>query len=148
VTSAARLPQAYKGERLGLPESGPDSLGSTGPRVVAYIVDAIASAFVAAAFVAILRPHHDGDTASHFPGTWSLIPFALDYLVGLVLGGRTLGMYLLGLRVIRVERPGRISVLTAAARTALLIVLVPAIIWDRDGRGLHDRLTSTAVVRA
>ena len=38
--------------------------------------------------------------------------------------------------------PGR-----AVARTVLLVMLLPAVIWDRDGRGLHDRLTDTAVVR-
>jgi uncharacterized RDD family membrane protein YckC len=39
--------------------------------------------------------------------------------------------------------PGR-----AVIRTALLSLLLPAVIFDRDGRGLHDRLTDTAVVRA
>jgi hypothetical protein len=28
------------------------------------------------------------------------------------------------------------------------MLLIPAVIWDRDGRGFHDRLTDTAVVRA
>jgi uncharacterized RDD family membrane protein YckC len=35
----------------------------------------------------------------------------------------------------------------ALLRTFLLVLLIPAVIWDRDGRGLHDRLTDTAVVR-
>ena len=30
---------------------------------------------------------------------------------------------------------------------ALLCLLVPALLVDADGRGLHDRLTGTAVVR-
>ena len=30
---------------------------------------------------------------------------------------------------------------------ALLVLLVPALLVDADGRGLHDRLTDTAVVR-
>ena len=30
----------------------------------------------------------------------------------------------------------------------LLFLLVPAVIWDRDGRGLHDRARGTAVIRA
>jgi uncharacterized RDD family membrane protein YckC len=145
--SSQSAPQAYRGERLGLPAAGPNSLATTGVRVGAFLVDVIASALVAAVFVAIAQPHRTGDT-SRLPGSWSLIPFAVDYIVGLVLGGRTLGMYLFGLRVIRVERPGAISVLTAVARTFLLAVLIPAVIWDRDGRGLHDRLTSTAVVKA
>ena len=29
----------------------------------------------------------------------------------------------------------------------LLVLLVPALLVDADGRGLHDRLTGTAVVR-
>jgi uncharacterized RDD family membrane protein YckC len=33
-------------------------------------------------------------------------------------------------------------------RTVLLFLLVPAVVFDRDGRGLHDRLSDTAVVRA
>jgi len=49
---------------------------------------------------------------------------------------------------VRVDRhaavdPGRILV-----RTVLLFLLVPAVVFDRDGRGLHDRLSDTAVVRA
>jgi uncharacterized RDD family membrane protein YckC len=138
--------QTYRGQRLGLPETGPRSLARTGARVGAFLVDVIASGFVAAAFIAIARPHSGDDTASHLPGSWSLIPFALDYIVGLVLGGRTLGMYLFGLRVIRVDRAATISVLSAVVRTVFLALLVPAIVWDRDGRGLHDRLASTAVV--
>jgi hypothetical protein len=32
-------------------------------------------------------------------------------------------------------------------RTALLCIAIPALIWDRDGRGLHDRLARTVEVR-
>jgi hypothetical protein len=32
-------------------------------------------------------------------------------------------------------------------RTALLFLLLPALVWDRDGRGLHDRLSTTALIR-
>jgi uncharacterized RDD family membrane protein YckC len=137
-------PQAYRGERLGLPQSGPGSLTTTGPRLGAFVVDAIASALVAALFV----PHHGG-VAHSLPGSWSLIPLAVDYLLGTLVSGRTVGMYLFGLRLIRADRPteavgpGRIAI-----RTLLLFLLVPALVFDRDGRGLHDRLSETAVVRA
>jgi uncharacterized RDD family membrane protein YckC len=139
----ADLPQRYRGQRLGLPEAGSGSLAPTGTRLLAFVVDAVASALVAALFV----PHHGGFTNS-LPGSWSLIPLALDYIVGTLVAGRTIGMYLFGLRLIRVDRraaidPGRILI-----RTLLLFLLVPAIVYDRDGRGLHDRLSDTAVVRA
>ena len=140
------VPQAHRGERLGLPADGPGSLCTTGQRLGAFLVDAFASALVAGLFVA--STSSGSSSADRLPGSWSLVPFALDYVVGLVVGGRTLGMYLFGLRVVRVDRPAALGPLRSAARTLLLLLLIPAVIWDRDGRGLHDRLTDTAVVRA
>jgi uncharacterized RDD family membrane protein YckC len=138
-------PQAYRGERIGLPPRGRGSLAPTGPRLAAFLVDAIASGLVAALFV-----HRSGahTFADRLPGTWSLVPFAVDYVVGLLVAGRTLGMYLCGLRVIRVSKDAAVDPLRALVRTALLSLLVPALIFDRDNRGMHDRLTDTAVVRA
>jgi uncharacterized RDD family membrane protein YckC len=137
------LPQAYRGEQIGLPAEGPGSLADTGPRILAFLVDAVASGLVAALFV-----HSSGSFADRLPGTWSLIPFALDYIVGMLVAGRTLGMYLTGLRIVRVSRRVAVDPLRAIGRTALLCLLVPAVVFDRDGRGLHDRFTDTAVVRA
>lgn len=137
-------PQDYRGARLGLPEQGPGSLASTGQRLGAFVVDAIASGLVAALFV---QSAHGQGAAGHLPGSWSLIPFAIDYIVGILVFGRTLGMYLFGLRLVRVDRVAAVDPGRAVVRTALLAMLLPAVIWDRDGRGLHDRLTDTAVVR-
>lgn len=139
--------QAWRGQAIGLPRSGPGSLTTTGPRLAAYLVDAIASALVAALFVHS-GAHRTGTFADRLPGAWSLVPFAVDYLVGLLVAGRTLGMYLLGLRVVRVDRAVAVGPLTALGRTLLLCLFVPALVFDRDGRGMHDRLTGTAVVRA
>jgi uncharacterized RDD family membrane protein YckC len=137
-------PQAYRGARLGLPEQGPGSLATTGQRLGAFFVDAIASGLVAALFVQLA---HGRGAVGHLPGSWSLIPLSLDYLVGTLVAGRTLGMYLFGLRLVRVDRVAAVDPGRAVVRTALLFMLLPAVIWDRDGRGLHDRLTDTAVVR-
>ena len=43
---------------------------------------------------------------------------------------------------------GPLGLLTALLRTALLVLLVPALVYDRDKRGLHDRAAKTVVVRA
>ena len=139
------LPQAYRGERLGLPESGPRSLATTGQRLGAFLVDAVVSGIIAAIFVQG-RPHSGG--AGSLPGSWSLIPFALDYVIGVLVASRTLGMHLFGLRLVRVDKVEAIGPVRIIVRTALLLLLVPAVIFDRDGRGLHDRTTETAVVRA
>jgi len=150
VTTASAGPQAYRGERLGLPENGPASLASGGARVGAFIVDSIASSLIAALFVAAFHSRSGGhhDAASRLPGYWSLIPFAFDYVLGMLVAGQTLGMYLFGLRIIRVDRTEAVNPWRAVVRTFLLMLLVPALIFDKDGRGLHDRYSDTAVVRA
>jgi uncharacterized RDD family membrane protein YckC len=128
--------QRRRGASLGLPESGPGSLASFGTRVVAYLVDAVLSVVVAVLF-----------TAPDPPGNWSLLPFGLIYVVSLVAFGQTPGMRLLGLRLAHPREGARLAVWRAVVRTALLMLLIPALVVDADGRGLHDRLTDTAVVR-
>jgi uncharacterized RDD family membrane protein YckC len=135
--------QLYRGQRLGLPESGPGSLAPFGRRIVAYLIDLIAATLVAALFV---RRSDLGGAASHLPGQWSLIPWALDYVLGLLLLGRSLGMYLTGLRVVRIDAAEPIGPVRALSRTALLALLIPALLGDSDLRGLQDRLTATAVI--
>jgi uncharacterized RDD family membrane protein YckC len=149
VTTARQpqAPQAFRGQAIGLPESGSGALATTGVRLGAFVVDALASTLVAALFV---HPHgahqHWSD---HLPGSWSLIPLAVDYLVGCLVAGRTLGMYLFGLRLTRVDSPStRLGAGQVLLRTFLLFLFVPAVVFDRDGRGMHDRFTDTAVVRA
>jgi uncharacterized RDD family membrane protein YckC len=133
-----------RGARLGLPASGPGSLAPFGLRIVAFLIDLVASALVAGVFV---RRSDLSGPAAHLPGQWSVLPWAVDYLFGLLLFGRTLGMYLTGLRVVRVDVPVAVGPGRALVRTVLLSVLVPALMVDGDLRGLHDRLTGTAVIR-
>jgi len=33
-------------------------------------------------------------------------------------------------------------------RTVLLLLVVPALIWDSDQRGFHDKLAGTVLIRA
>jgi uncharacterized RDD family membrane protein YckC len=142
-------PQAYRGERLGLPESGPASIGSSGPRAAAFVVDLIASVLIAGLMVQIFHHGHHHDLTSRLPKSWSLIPFALDYILGMLVAGRTLGMHLFGLRIIRVDDQTQpVNPWRAVLRTFLLMLFVPAVVWDKDGRGLHDRYSDTAVVRS
>ena len=83
--------------------------------------------------------------------------FALENVLLVGSLGHTLGHRLFGLRVRRVF-PGRTGddatwatmapgFLSALVRTALLCLVVPAVVWDADGRGLHDRVAGTAIVR-
>jgi hypothetical protein len=128
--------ERVRGASLGLPREGSGALAGFGTRVGAFLVDAAGSALVAGLF-----------TAPALPGNWSLVAFAAVTVVTLMLFGQTPGMRLLGLRLAH-PRPGsRLAPWRAVVRTALLCLLVPALVVDADGRGLHDRLTDTAVVR-
>ncbi len=126
-----------RGASLGLPAAGPGSLAPFGTRIGAFCVDALASALFAGLF-----------TAPDLPGNWSLVAFAAVTVLTLVAFGQTPGMRLLGLRLAHPRQGERLAAWRAVVRTALLCLLVPALLVDADGRGLHDRLTDTAVVRS
>ncbi len=128
--------QRARGASLGLPAEGPGSLATFQSRVAAFLVDAVGAFLVAGLF-----------TVPDLPRNWSLVAFVAVTVLSLVAFGQTPGMRLLGLRLAH-PRPGqRLAVWRAVVRTALLCLLVPALVVDADGRGLHDRFTDTAVVR-
>jgi hypothetical protein len=129
--------QEWRGQRLGLPASGAGSLAPSGQRLAALAVDAVLSGLVAGLF-----------TAPELPRNWSLLVFLIEYVAFTTAFGQTPGMRLIGLRVIRVDRPARVGLIRALIRTVLVALLVPALIWDQDARCIHDRLSQTAVVRA
>ncbi|WP_405832044.1 RDD family protein [Streptomyces sp. NBC_01176] len=128
----------YRGEQLGLPEQGPGSIARPGRRLGALAVDWALCMLIAYGLLT--------DGYGQATGNWALLVFfALGALtVGTV--GSTPGKRLFGLRIVP-EGGGRLNPLRALLRTALLCVAVPALIWDRDGRGLHDRLARTIEVR-
>ena len=33
-------------------------------------------------------------------------------------------------------------------RTVLLVVVIPALVWDSDQRGFHDKVAGTVLIRA
>jgi uncharacterized RDD family membrane protein YckC len=127
-----------RGAALGLPAEGPGSLAGFGSRIGAYLVDAVASGILATLVVG-------GALTSWVP---SVLVFAVLTIVTLVAFGQTPGMRLLGLRLAHPVPLARLALWRAVVRTGLLVLLVPALLVDADGRGLHDRLTGTAVVRA
>ncbi|MET8861165.1 MULTISPECIES: RDD family protein [unclassified Streptomyces] len=129
----------YRGEQLGLPEHGPGSIARPGRRLGALAVDWGLCLLIA---YGLLTDGYDQAT-----GNWALLVFFVLGVLTVGTVGFTPGKRLLGLRVVP-EAGGRLNPLRAVLRTALLCVAVPALIWDRDGRGLHDRLARTIEVRA
>ncbi len=131
--------EGYRGQRLGLPGSGPGSLARTGRRLRGLVVDWFASMAVTFLFVAWSDPAF---------GPVNLGVFAAEVFLGTVLGGASFGHRVARLRVLQL-RTGRPPAAPAAlVRTVLLALAVPPLIWDRDGRGMHDRVAGTVVVNA
>ncbi|MCM9079167.1 MULTISPECIES: RDD family protein [Streptomyces] len=128
----------YPGQRLGLPQQGPGSVARFGRRLGAVAIDWIGCQLIA--YGLITR----GDMAS--AGNWTLALFVTLTILTVGTVGFTPGKRILGLRVIS-ESGGRLGIVRVVLRTLLLALVIPALIWDRDGRGLHDRLARAVQVR-
>jgi uncharacterized RDD family membrane protein YckC len=135
--------QRWPGERLGLPEQGVGSVASRRKRLLAFLIDLVIAGLIAALFV-----HPDfGNEAAMQQYNWfaGLIWFVLTVLaVGFF--GFSPGMGMLGIRVARLDGKGVVGALRAIPRTVLVGVIIPAVVWDSDLRGLHDKATGTVVL--
>ena len=123
----------WPGERLGLPVDGPRSIARLGRRVAALFIDWGFAVLISFAFFR--------------SDSWvTLAIFAVEQLVFLWIVNGSIGHLILRMRVVPVE-PARLGLWRPIVRTALLCLAIPALIFDRDQRGLHDRLAGTMLVR-
>ncbi len=127
-------PSRYPGERLGLPESGQHSVARVGRRFGALVVDWVLAMLVSGMFFGA--------------DAWAnLLIFALMQVVFLPTLGASIGHRVFGLRLIRVTG-GWVGPWRPLVRTALLAIVVPALVWDSDQRGFHDKVAGTVLIRA
>jgi uncharacterized RDD family membrane protein YckC len=73
--------------------------------------------------------------------------FAIEVLILTSFGGASAGQRIVGIRVLRMADGNPIAIPAAILRTALLLLVIPAVIWDADGRGLHDKAAGTVLIR-
>jgi uncharacterized RDD family membrane protein YckC len=142
-SAGVQLGDRRPGERLGLPAQGPGAVAGLGSRVGAFLVDLVVSGLAGSLVnVVVASPT---DAQRNLAG---YAAFAVLYVVGLALTGQTIGMRLLGLRVrpLPADRPA-LGLVPALVRTLLLAAFLPAVVSDRNGRGLHDKAARTVVVR-
>ncbi|MDH2424599.1 RDD family protein [Sphaerisporangium sp. TRM90804] len=138
-TRAGGVDLGHPGERLGLPEQGSGAVAGFGRRIGAVVVDWVVCTWAIGRGLLNVDPRY---------ASWvGLGLFALEYVLLAGTLGMTLGMRLFGIRIAALGG-GRPSFGSILLRTLLLCLAVPALIWDRDQRGLHDRAAGTVVVRA
>jgi len=134
------MDEDHPGRRLGMPVSGPGSIARFGRRLAAVFLD-----WTMCQVLAFGLFHVPFGQAG--PGSWvPLGLFALENLLLVATIGSTFGQRVFGIGLVSVNG-GRATVAQVLLRTFLLCLAVPALIWDRDGRGLHDKGAGTVLVR-
>ena len=132
----------YPGQHFGLPADGTGSVARYGRRIAALIVDWVLASLVAALLLRFT--HAPGSPATR--GIYDLAVFAAEVYLLTALTGQSVGKRIMGLRVVRLDgKPNGFG--WTAVRTLLLLAVVPAVVYDRDLRGLHDRAANTVVIR-
>ncbi len=129
---------AYRGQSLGLPASGSGSMASLGRRVLALFVDWFAALVISRALV--------GEPTTTLETFATLGIFALEVTLLTWLWGASFGQRLVGIRVL--GRTRRLGLVAVALRTLLICLVIPPVVWDDQGRGLHDRAVDSLVLRA
>lgn len=130
----------YRGERMGLPETGPGSLAPTTRRVGALVIDWLLSLGIGLLLVNVWDGAPDQATANVL--VWVLISVVSVWLFAF-----TPGMAALGMGVVRVDAPVRVGLGRSFFRVLLTVFIMPPLVTDIDSRGLQDRATQTAVIR-
>ena len=128
----------YPGERLGFPETGFGSVSRPARRLVALTIDWFAALFIANAF---------GSNLSNNAHSWLVLNvFTVQILLLTIFTGSSFGQRIMGIGVRRLNEE-RLDVLGVVIRTLLLLLVIPAVVYDRDGRGLHDKAVGSIVLR-
>jgi len=131
-------PSEWPGERLGLPETGSGSVGRVGRRILALCIDwAIAN----------LIPLIWASYATNVHSWSTLTLFAIMQVAFIPTIGGSIGHRVTGMRVIALEG-GWVGLRRPLVRTLLLVIVIPALVWDSDQRGFHDKVAGTVLVRS
>ena len=112
---------------------------SQGRRMLGVLIDWLMSYAIAIGFFVEF-----GESSM---GAVVFLIFTAQYLLFAVLGGATPGHRVVGLKIVRFSDGGMPTPLQALIRTGLLVLIVTAITFDQNGRGINERLSNTVLVR-
>jgi uncharacterized RDD family membrane protein YckC len=112
---------------------------SQGRRMVGVLIDWLMSYAIAIGFFVEF-----GEPAM---GAVVFLIFTIQYLIFTVFGGSTPGHRIMGLKIVRFSDGGMPTPIQALIRTGLLILIITAITFDQNGRGINERLSNTVLVK-
>lgn len=128
-----------------MPQAGTGSIARPGRRIGALLIDYLAATIIATGFLGydqFALPSEAGLTMFAPMGV-----FALLQILFIPTAGGSPGHRILGMRVVRLGG-GWVGVWRPIVRTLLIIIVIPAVIWDADQRGFHDKVTGLVLIRA
>jgi uncharacterized RDD family membrane protein YckC len=87
------------------------------------------------------------------PGTGAFTPIVYflylgQYLFFSILGGATPGHRIVGLKIVSFSDAQMPTPKQALIRTALLAIVITAITFDQNGRGINERFSGTVLIRS
>lgn len=87
------------------------------------------------------------------PGTGAFTPIVYflylgQYLFFSILGGATPGHRIVGLKIVSFFDAQMPTPKQALIRTALLAIVITAITFDQNGRGINERFSGTVLIRS
>jgi uncharacterized RDD family membrane protein YckC len=109
-------------------------VGRPGRRIAALAID-----WAIAVAVSILFFNYNGGATT--------LAFAVLQVVFIPTLGGSIGHRLVGLRVVPLAG-GWVGVWRPVVRTLLLVIVIPALVWDSDQRGFHDKIAGTVLIRS
>lgn len=139
VTRVLRPCYGFLGSLVGVEGySSPVSVKRVGlwRRIFALMIDWLMSLAIATAFL------------PRTPGWSQLAPlgiFFIEVWVLTSLQGASAGQRILRMKVIRFSDGGPVTPTQALIRTFLLCLVVTAVTFDENGRGVHERLSGTVL---
>ena len=77
----------------------------------------------------------------------TLALFFMEVWVLTSLIGASLGQKIFGMRVVRFSDGASVSPMQALIRTLFLVLVVTAVTYDENGRGIHERISGTVLAR-
>ena len=116
-----------------------------GRRLAAITIDWLASYAIAFAFFAGGGNFGERVSGSRVPTTLILVA---EYAVLIALTGASFGHRLLRLKVVDFSHGGLPTIRQVLIRTGLMAIVITAITYDEDGRGIHERFSQTKLERA
>ena len=112
---------------------------SQGRRMLGVLIDWLMSYAIAIGFFVEF-----GESSM---GAVVFLVFTAQYLIFAALGGATPGHRIMGLKIVRFSDGQMPTPIQALIRTSLLVIILTAITFDQNGRGINERLSNTVLVR-